>query len=72
MFGWRGSTELVANGKIENSGLFKNIFIQPAAGDAGGALGAALAAHHIYFEKQRNTDDINENYFLGHLLLMMK
>jgi carbamoyltransferase len=55
----------VANGKIENSALFKNIFIQPAAGDAGGALGATLAAHHIYFENQRSTDNINENYFLG-------
>jgi len=55
----------VANGKIENSGLFKNIFIQPAAGDAGGAIGAALAVHHIYFEKGRNDDNINENYFLG-------
>src|SRR5690606_29738008 len=43
----------VANGKIYNSKLFKNIFIQPAAGDAGGALGAAQAAYHIYFEKTR-------------------
>ncbi len=40
----------VANGKLQRSGLFDNIFIQPAAGDAGGALGAALAAHHIYFD----------------------
>jgi carbamoyltransferase len=43
----------VANGKIYNSKLFKNIFIQPAAGDAGGALGAAQAAYHIYFGKER-------------------
>jgi carbamoyltransferase len=43
----------VANGKIYNSRLFKNIFIQPAAGDAGGALGAAQAAYHIYFGKDR-------------------
>jgi len=57
----------VANGKIENSGLFKNIFIQPAAGDAGGALGAALAVHHIYFEKERSSNNISycKNYFLG-------
>ncbi|MEX0965946.1 MAG: carbamoyltransferase [Bacteroidia bacterium] len=40
----------VANGKIQNAGLFDNIFIQPAAGDAGGALGAALAAYHISFQ----------------------
>ena len=39
----------VANGKILEEGIFDNIFIQPAAGDAGGALGAALLAwHHIY------------------------
>lgn len=43
----------VANGKLDRTGLFKEIFIQPAAGDAGGALGAALAAHHLYFEAPR-------------------
>ncbi len=43
----------VANGKVYNTGIFKNVFIQPAAGDAGGALGSALAAYHIYFEKKR-------------------
>jgi carbamoyltransferase len=43
----------VANGKIYNTGIFKNVFIQPAAGDAGGALGAAQAAYHIYFGKER-------------------
>ena len=43
----------VANGKIYNAKIFKNIFIQPAAGDAGGALGAAEAAYHIYYGKTR-------------------
>jgi len=43
----------VANGKVFNSKLFKGFFIQPAAGDAGGALGAAQAVYHIYFEKGR-------------------
>jgi carbamoyltransferase len=43
----------VANGKLQNANLFEHIFIQPASGDAGGAVGAALAAHHIYFEKER-------------------
>ncbi|TDE16592.1 carbamoyltransferase family protein [Dyadobacter psychrotolerans] len=43
----------VSNGKLQKAGVFKDIFIQPAAGDAGGALGAALAAYHIYFEKER-------------------
>jgi carbamoyltransferase len=37
----------VANGKLLRTGLFKDIWIQPAAGDAGGAVGAALAAWHI-------------------------
>jgi carbamoyltransferase len=43
----------VCNGKIEESGLFKEIYIAPAPGDAGGAPGAALAAYHIYFGKER-------------------
>jgi carbamoyltransferase len=43
----------VANGKLQNTGIFKNVYIQPAAGDAGGALGAALAANYIYFGKPR-------------------
>jgi carbamoyltransferase len=38
----------VANGKILRDGSFENIWIQPAAGDAGGALGAALAAHYQF------------------------
>jgi len=38
----------VANGHVLRDGKFKNIWIQPAAGDAGGALGAALAAYHLY------------------------
>ncbi|MDB5282838.1 MAG: hypothetical protein JWO06_1913 [Bacteroidota bacterium] len=43
----------VANGKLLQTKLFKNIFVQPAAGDAGGALGAAQAAYFIYFGKER-------------------
>lgn len=46
----------VANGKIDDAKLFRQVFIQPAAGDAGGALGAAYAAHYIYFNKPRKTD----------------
>ena len=38
----------VANGKVARDGAFENIWIQPAAGDAGGALGAALAAYHLH------------------------
>jgi carbamoyltransferase len=43
----------VANGKLLREKIFKNIYIQPAAGDAGGALGAALAVSHLYFDEQR-------------------
>ncbi len=43
----------VANGKLHGAGIVADIFIQPAAGDAGGALGAALAAHYIYFGGER-------------------
>ncbi|MBC8617180.1 carbamoyltransferase [Parabacteroides faecis] len=43
----------VANGKIQRSGLFENCYIQPAAGDAGGAIGAALAVWHIYLQEKR-------------------
>lgn len=51
-----GGTALncVCNGKILRSGLFDDIWIQPAAGDAGGALGAALAVHHIHLGADRN------------------
>jgi carbamoyltransferase len=43
----------VANGKLIQSGLFEDIWIQPAAGDAGGALGAAYCAYHIYDNQAR-------------------
>ena len=38
----------VANGKVLRDGRFRNIWVQPAAGDAGGALGAALAIYHLH------------------------
>ena len=43
----------VANGKVLRDSQFENIWVQPAAGDAGGALGAALAAYHIYQDQPR-------------------
>jgi carbamoyltransferase len=43
----------VANGKLQRSGLFKQLWIQPAAGDAGGALGAALAVWHQMLDHPR-------------------
>lgn len=45
----------VSNGKLQVSGIFQNVFIQPAAGDAGGSLGAALAAQYLYFGEERIT-----------------
>ncbi|MFZ2159778.1 MAG: carbamoyltransferase [Bradyrhizobium sp.] len=46
----------VANGKVLRDGHFENIWIQPAAGDAGGAVGSALAAHHIFKGQPRKTN----------------
>jgi carbamoyltransferase len=46
----------VANGRVLSDGAFENIWIQPAAGDAGGAVGAALAATHIFKDQPRKTN----------------
>lgn len=43
----------VANGRLQEAGIFDDIWIQPAAGDAGGSLGAALAYWHLALGKQR-------------------
>jgi carbamoyltransferase len=58
----------VANGKLLREGIFEDIWIQPAAGDAGGALGAAFAVHHMYFGQERkvgNNSDSMHGSFLG-------
>ena len=47
----------VANGKVLRDGAFRDIWVQPAAGDAGGALGAALAAYHLFKSKPRSLAD---------------
>jgi carbamoyltransferase len=56
----------VANAKIQNSKMFEDIYIQPAAGDAGGAIGAALAVNHLYFNEPRiissDSDQMNGAY----------
>lgn len=44
----------VANGRVVREGPFENLWVQPAAGDAGGALGAALFAHHCVLGKPRS------------------
>ena len=57
----------VTNGKVLRDGKFENIWIQPAAGDAGGALGAALATAHIFKGTPRkiNGGDTMSGAFLG-------
>ena len=58
----------VANGKILRDGKFDKIWIQPAAGDAGGALGAALCAYHHHLDNKRvpdNTLDAMRGSYLG-------
>ena len=58
----------VANGKILRDGRFRRIWIQPAAGDAGGALGAALAAHYLLEQRPRvaaGTGDSMKGSYLG-------
>ena len=50
----------VANGKILRDGHFDDIWIQPAAGDAGGALGAALLASHRLFDEPRHSMQLRE------------
>lgn len=50
----------VANGRLLREGNFRDIWIQPAAGDAGGALGAALSVWHEYLDQPRATSDIDQ------------
>jgi carbamoyltransferase len=58
----------VANGKVLRDGSFKRIWIQPAAGDAGGSVGAALAAYHQHFSEPRKVNgalDAMQGSYLG-------
>ena len=57
----------VANGKLWREGIFDNIWIQPAAGDAGGAVGAALGAYHLMLNQPRaiTPRDAMKGAFLG-------
>ncbi len=58
----------VANGQLVQRKIVDQIFIQPAAGDAGGSLGAALAAHYIHFGNKRTSlpaPDLMKGSFLG-------
>ena len=51
----------VANGHILRERIFDRVWIQPAASDAGGALGAALFAWHQILDKERKADDVNDS-----------
>lgn len=57
----------VANGKLLRTGIFDDLWIQPAAGDAGGAVGAALAAYHLWAQRPRavNGADGMHGAYLG-------
>jgi carbamoyltransferase len=56
----------VANGKVLRDAKFKNIYVQPAAGDAGGALGAALVGYHMQLDQPRKVDgDKMKGSYLG-------
>jgi carbamoyltransferase len=59
----------VANGRLLREGIFEKIWIQPAAGDAGGALGAAYAVHHIWHQQERHIksdgSDMMQGSYLG-------
>lgn len=59
----------VANGKLLKEEIFEEIFIQPAAGDAGGALGAAYVGHYLYYQSKRDCSksegDVQQGSYLG-------
>jgi carbamoyltransferase len=58
----------VANGKVLRDGRFRRVWVQPAAGDAGGALGAALCAYHLFRDQPRRVDgehDLMHGSYLG-------
>jgi len=57
----------VANGKVLRDNAFENIWVQPAAGDAGGALGAALAGYYLFQDRPRQTNggDAMQGAYLG-------
>ncbi len=58
----------VANGKLLKENIFKNIWIQPAAGDAGGALGACYVAEYMHFGGTKKTGDNKNDFQMGSYL----
>ena len=57
----------VANGRLQREGPFKNLWIQPAAGDAGGALGCALSAWYEYGNQPRVAQRTSDSMYGGYL-----
>ncbi len=57
----------VANGVLQREKIFENIWIQPAAGDAGGALGAALAVWHIKYGNKKNNSSKRDGMYGAYL-----
>lgn len=55
----------VSNGKLLRKGPFKNIWVQPASGDSGGAIGAALWAYHGFYGNPRKEKNSGFNVYLG-------
>lgn len=57
----------MANGKLLRENIFDNIWIQPASGDAGGAIGAALATYYLMLKQPRkvNVEDSMKGAYLG-------
>jgi len=55
----------VGNGRIQRENIFENIWIQPAAGDAGGALGAALSVWHQYLGRERDVKTVCRDHADG-------
>ena len=64
---WGVALNCVANGKISQQGIFDNIWVQPASGDAGGALGACLAYYYMGLGKDRSPQkpDMMQGAYLG-------
>lgn len=58
----------VANGKLQKARIFENIWVQPAAGDAGGALGAAFAAYHLNKKQSRKVSNSEMDMMKGSYL----
>ena len=68
MSSWRRSIKLCANGKILKEKIFDKIWIQPAAGDAGGALGAALTVWYLHLKNPKKINNTFEDQMQGSYL----